>query len=90
MVARKSLSYVVVWWAYQKPYFAITRDAAEAAWTANLRNGLVVEVEGTAVRVKRIVDHWRRDAEGNPLPAEERAPAGDLAPSLARRVIAPR
>ena len=81
--------FVVVWWAYQKPYYAVTRDPAEAAWTANLRNGLVVEVEGTGVAVKRVLDHWRRDAAGNPIPAEPREAAADLAPALARRVRAP-
>ncbi len=82
--------FVVVWWAYQKPYYAVTRDAEEAAWTANLRNGLVIEVEGTNAEVKRVTDHWRRDEAGNPIPAEAREPAGDLAPSLARRVVTPR
>ena len=86
----KGRLFIVVWWAYQKPYYAITRDASEAGWTANLRNGLVLEVEGTGVAVKRVLDHWRRDAEGNPLPAEVREPAGDLVPALARRVVRPR
>lgn len=88
--ARKPRVFVVVWWAYQKPYYAVTKDEAEAAWTANLRNGLVVELEGSAVAVKRVVDHWRRDAEGKPIPAEAREPAGDLVPALARRVTMPR
>ena len=83
---RKPRLYVVVWWAYQRPYYALSHDPAEATWTANLRNGVVVELEGTGVAVKRIVDHWRRDAEGNPMPAEPREAAGDLAPVLARRV----
>lgn len=86
----KARTFVVVWWAYQKPYYATTTDAGEAAWTANLRNGLVIEVEGTGVAVRRVLDHWRRDAEGNPLPAEAREPAGDLAPALARRIVKPR
>jgi hypothetical protein len=84
-----SRRFVVIWWAYQRPYFAITRDEAEAAWTANLRNGVVVEFEGTGLSVKRVVDHWRRDASGNPLPAEAREPAGSLAPALARRARRP-
>ncbi|HEV8595352.1 MAG TPA: hypothetical protein VGR51_07475 [Thermoplasmata archaeon] len=87
---RKSRTFVVVWWAYQKPYYAVTRDEGEARWTANLRNGVVLEIEGTGVAVKRVMDHWRRDAEGNPLPAESREPAGDLVPALARRVVKPR
>ncbi len=87
---QKARLFVVVWWAYQKPYYAVTRDGAEASWTANLRNGLVLEIEGSSVAVKRVVDHWRRDAAGNPLPAESREPAGDLAPALARRVVSPR
>jgi len=84
--ARKPRLYVVVWWAYQRPYFAVSRDPAEATWTANLRNGVVVEVEGTGATVKCVVDHWRRDAAGNPIPAELREAAADLAPALARRV----
>lgn len=82
----KPRTYVVVWWAYQKPYFAVTKDEGQASWTANLRNGVVIEVEGTAVSVARVVDHWRRDAQGNPMPAESREPAGDFGPALARRV----
>lgn len=80
----------MIWWAYQRPYFAITRDEAEAGWTANLRNGVVVEVEGQGVSVKKVVDHWRRDDVGNPMPAEAREPAGSLAPALARRTRKPR
>lgn len=83
---KKPRAYVVVWWAYQKPYYAVTRDEAQATWTANLRNGVVIEVEGTGVAVAKVVDHWRRDGKGNPLPAESREPAGDFGPSLARRV----
>ena len=90
MARAKGGVFIVVWWAYQKPYYAVTRDAEEAAWTANLRNGLVIEVEGTGIGVKRVLDHWRRDTEGNPLPAEVREPAGDLVPALARRVVRPR
>jgi len=87
--ARKPRLYIVVWWAYQRPYFAVTRDPAEATWTANLRNGVVVEVEGAGAAVKGVVDHWRRDAAGNPIPAELRDAAADLAPAIARRVRAP-
>src|SRR3972149_2994534 len=39
--------YLVIWWAYQRPYYAVTADEAGAGWTANLRNGGVVEIEGT-------------------------------------------
>jgi len=88
--ARKPRTFVVVWWAYQKPYYAVTGDSSEATWTANLRNGVVLEIQGTNVAVARVLDHWRRDADGNPMPAEAREPAGDLAPSLARRVTSPR
>ena len=88
--ARRSRTFVVVWWAYQRPYYAVTRDRAEATWTANLRNGVVLEIQGTNVAVTQVLDHWRRDPDGNPLPAEAREPAGDLAPSLARRVVSPR
>jgi len=90
MTRAKARLLVVVWWAYQKPYYAVTRDAEEAAWTANLRNGLVLEIEGSNVGIKRVMDHWRRDEAGNPLPAEAREPAGDMAPEIARRVVTPR
>ena len=87
---RRPRQFVVIWWAYQKPYYAVTRDLAEAEWTANLRNAVVLEIDGSNVEVKRVVDHWRRDADGNPIPAENREPAGGLAPALARRVKSPR
>lgn len=82
--AKKDRKFLVVWWAYQRPYYAVTPDEEQAAWTANLRNGLVVEFEGRA-SVAKVVDHWRRDADGNPIPADRREPAGEFTPIPARR-----
>ena len=34
------------------------------------RNGVVVEITGENIAVGRLSDFWRRDEQGNPLPAE--------------------
>lgn len=72
MARRASKRFVVVWWAYQKPFFAVLSDEDEADIAANLRNGLVIEVHGKDLEVIRISDHWRRNEAGAPLPAELR------------------
>lgn len=62
----------------QNPYAAIfeNRIAAEAA--ANVRNALLVTLSGRDTEVGEIVDWYRRDPEGRPMPTEWRDLAGQI------------
>jgi hypothetical protein len=64
--------FVVLWWHFQKPYVAVVPTYDEAKWIADTRNGVIVEVLGRGVAVKSVVDFYRRDEAGNPMPAEMR------------------
>ena len=69
---------MVLWWMSKSPYAAVfeNRVAAEAA--ANVRNALLVRIKGTAVKVEEVLDWYRRDEEGRPMPAEWRELMGQL------------
>ncbi len=64
--------FVIIWWHFQKPYVAVVPSYDEAKWIADTRNGVVVELIGRGVAVKSVVDFYRRDEAGNPMPAEMR------------------
>ena len=64
--------YVIIWWHFQKPYVAVVPTHDEAKWIADTRNGVVIELIGRDVAVKSVVDFYRRDEAGNPMPAEMR------------------
>lgn len=70
--------YLVIWWMSQNPYAAIfvNRIAAEAA--ANVRNALLLTVRGERNAIEDIVDWYRRDPEGQPMPVEWRDLAGQV------------
>jgi hypothetical protein len=52
-------------------YATEIEDEVEAESYARIRNGLVVEVTG---KVGKMVDYYRRDPEGNPLPVKKVKP----------------
>ncbi len=64
--------FLVIWWMSKNPYAAVfeNRIAAEAA--ANVRNAILVTFKGTGTEVEAVVDWFRRDEEGRPMPAEWR------------------
>ncbi len=64
--------FVVLWWHFQKPYVAVVPTHDEAKWIADTRNGVVVEVIGKNLKIGLVVDYYRRDDAGNPMPAEVR------------------
>jgi len=64
--------YAILWWHFQKPYVAVVPTYDEAKWIADTRNGVVVELIGRDIAVKSVVDFYRRDEAGNPMPAEMR------------------
>src|SRR2546427_3562817 len=68
--------FLVVWWMSKNPYAAVfeNRVAAEAA--ANVRNAILVAFKGANAEVETVVDWFRRDEEGRPMPAEWREVMG--------------
>ena len=78
--ARRSSNtmYLVIWWMSKSPYAAVftNRVAAEAA--ANVRNAILVAIKGPATKVEEVVDWYRRDEEGRPMPAEWRELMGQI------------
>ncbi len=70
--------FLVVWWMSKAPYAAVfeNRVAAEAA--ANVRNAILVTFEGLGTKVGPVVDWFRRDDEGRPMPAEWRDLMGQI------------
>ncbi|TLZ55003.1 MAG: hypothetical protein E6K12_00505 [Methanobacteriota archaeon] len=70
--------YLVIWWMSKSPYAAVftNRVAAEAA--ANVRNAILVAIKGHATKVEEVVDWYRRDDEGRPMPAEWRELMGQV------------
>ena len=49
-------------------YVSELDEEVEAESFARIRNGLVIEVTG---KVGKMVDYYRRDPEGNPLPVKK-------------------
>ncbi|TLZ78031.1 MAG: hypothetical protein E6K11_09255 [Methanobacteriota archaeon] len=70
--------FLVVWWMSKNPYAAVfeNRVAAEAA--ANVRNAILVTFKGANAEVETVVDWFRRDEEGRPMPAEWRELMGQV------------
>jgi hypothetical protein len=70
--------FLVIWWMSKIPYAAVftNRIAAEAA--ANVRNALLVTLSGGDPKVEAVVDWYRRDDEGRPMPAEWRELMGQV------------
>jgi len=62
----------------QNPYAAIVEDRIAAEAAANVRNGILITVCGGETEIPEIVDWYRRDPEGKPMPAEWRDLAGQL------------
>ena len=62
----------------KNPYAAVfeNRVAAEAA--ANVRNAILVTFNGANTEVETVVDWFRRDEEGRPMPAEWRELMGQI------------
>ena len=70
--------FLVIWWMSKTPYAAVfeNRVAAEAA--ANVRNAILVTIKGEGMKVEEVVDWYRRDEEGHPMPAEWRELMGQV------------
>ena len=82
-------AFLVVWWMSQVPYAAIfdNRVAAEAA--ASVRNALMITVAGDDAEVDSVLDWYRRDDNGQPMPAEWRNILGQIqAPCAVKKAAA--
>ncbi len=60
--------YVIFWWLDQTPYVAQFKDETEADSAARVRNAMFLEIREDG-EVGRILDYYRRDEDGNPMPA---------------------
>ncbi len=70
--------YLVVWWMSQSPCAAVLEHEEAAAAAAKVRNGLLIAISGDDVAVDSVTDWYRRDEEGQPMPAEWRDLAGHV------------
>src|SRR2546422_8957045 len=82
--ARSAIRYLVLWWQAQVPYAAAFDDEIAAHAAASVRNAIVIEISGTALKFEKVVDYYRRDDTGRPIPAEWRDPSGAIPGPLAR------
>jgi hypothetical protein len=82
---RAPIRYLVLWWQAQVPYAAVFDDEIAAHAAASVRNAIVVEISGTALKFEKVVDYYRRDDAGRPMPAEWRDVSGPIAVPWAPR-----
>ena len=83
--ARSAIRYLVLWWQAQVPYAAAFDDEIAAHAAASVRNAIVVEISGTELTFEKVVDYYRRDDAGRPMPAEWRDVSGPIAVPWAPR-----
>lgn len=70
--------WLVVWWVGKAPHAALFQDEVAAEAAANVRNALVVKLSGVDIEFEAVLDWWRRDDAGKPMPAEWRDLAGPI------------
>ncbi|HLE53831.1 MAG TPA: hypothetical protein VI999_01130 [Thermoplasmata archaeon] len=76
--AGKKTYYLVLWWMSQTPYAAVFENELSAEAAANVRNALMVTISGRDVKIDRVLDWYRRDDDGQPMPAEWRDLVGQI------------
>jgi len=88
-IATKKTYYLVLWWMSQTPYAAIFENEVAAEAAANVRNALMVAISGRDIKVDQVLDWYRRDDSGRPMPAECRDLVGQIhVPWLAKPKLA--
>jgi hypothetical protein len=70
--------FLVIWWMSKNPYAAVFGNRIEAEAAANVRNAILVTFRGGGTEVEAVVDWFRRDDEGRPMPAEWRELMGQI------------
>src|SRR5437870_8561721 len=70
--------FLVIWWMSKNPYASVfeNRIAAEAA--ANVRNAILFTINENGTDGEAVVDWFRPDEEGRPMPAEWRQLIGQV------------
>ncbi len=76
--SRRPTQYLVVWWMAQTPYAAVFEHRAAAETAASVRNALMVTIAGHDAHIERVLDWYRRDEKGEPMPAEWRDLVGQI------------
>lgn len=74
----RTTQYLVVWWMAQTPYAALFTHRAAAETAASVRNALMIAISGRGARVEGVLDWYRRDEKGEPMPAEWRDLVGQI------------
>jgi hypothetical protein len=77
-ISYRKTYYLVLWWMSQTPYAAIFENQVAAEAAANVRNALLVTISGRDAKVDQILDWYRRDESGRPMPAEWRDLVGQI------------
>jgi len=70
--------YLILWWMSQMPYVAVMENRVAAEAAANVRNAIMVKITGNRVKIAEVLDWWRRNDAGEPLPAEWRDLVGGV------------
>jgi len=70
--------YLVLWWMSQMPYVAVIENRVAAEAACNVRNAIMVKITGNRVKIAEVLDWWRRNDAGEPLPAEWRDLVGGV------------
>src|SRR2546427_13049779 len=60
----------------QVPHAAVFENQIVAEAAASVRNALMIQMSGEDVQVDAVVDWYRRNSEGEPMPAEWRDVVG--------------
>jgi hypothetical protein len=81
----RTTQYLVVWWMAQTPYAAVFADRAAAETAASVRNALMIAISGKDARIEGVLDWYRRDEKGEPMPAEWRDLVGQIHVADVRR-----
>jgi hypothetical protein len=77
-ISSRKTYYLVLWWMSQTPYAAIFENEVAAEAAANVRNALMVTISGQEAKVEKVLDWYRRDDLGKPMPAEWRDLVGQI------------
>lgn len=64
--------FLVIWWMEQTPYAAPFDNQISAEAFANIRNALMITFPSRMPKIDSILDWYRRDDQGRPMPAEWR------------------
>jgi hypothetical protein len=70
--------FLVLWWMSQTPCAALLASEIAAEAAAKVRNGIVIEIIGRDLDVEQVLDWYRRDEAGNPMPAQWRDLVGQI------------